>query len=479
MANKVHLRILKRGVDAWNKWRPHPRAREDLPSLEDMKHPFFRAMLILRPDVKEADLSKTDLSGAFLAEANLRKADLDGTNLAGANLSRADLSEAFLAGADLSGADLSEANLHGAYLREANLDRANLRKADLSSAVLSKARLREAQLYEADFNRASLHSVVLNKAQLYHANFEVSELTKANLNGAFCQGTNFTRARLVESESSGADFTGANFTEAKLNKANFSQSVFAGANFTGATLISAKLTMTRLVGADLTNTELVGADLSDAKVGWLRLENTNLSRIIGLSTVHHVGPSTVSIDTLYRSEGKIPDNFLRGTGVPDEFIIYLRSLVFKPRSFYSCFITYSSKDQTFAEKLHTDLQDKGVRCWFAPEDFKIGDKLRPAIDESIRVYDKLLLILSEHSVASNWVEHEVETALAREAEQKRVMLFPIRLDDGVMGIKTGWPAHIHNTRYIGDFRNWKDRDAYKKAFALLLRDLKAESPEKL
>jgi len=50
-----------------------------------------------------------------------------------------------------------------------------------------------------------------------------------------------------------------------------------------------------------------------------------------------------------------------------------------------------------------------------------------------------------------WGEHEVETALASEQEQKRVMLFPSRLDDSVMEIKTGWPAHIKNTRHIGDF----------------------------
>jgi hypothetical protein len=95
------------------------------------------------------------------------------------------------------------------------------------------------------------------------------------------------------------------------------------------------------------------------------------------------------------------------------------------------------------------------------------------VNESIHVYDKLLLILSEHSVASEWVEHEVETALAREAEQKRTMLFLIHLDEAVMDIKTGWPAHIKNTRHIGDFRHWKDHDAYQKSFDRLLRDLKA------
>ena len=39
------------------------------------------------------------------------------------------------------------------------------------------------------------------------------------------------------------------------------------------------------------------------------------------------------------------------------------------------FISYSTKDQDFDERLHTDLQDKGVRCWFAPEDVQGGKKL--------------------------------------------------------------------------------------------------------
>ena len=38
---------------------------------------------------------------------------------------------------------------------------------------------------------------------------------------------------------------------------------------------------------------------------------------------------------------------------------------------------------------------------------KIGDKIRLRIDESIRIHDELLLVLSENSVASQWVEHEV------------------------------------------------------------------------
>ena len=78
-------------------------------------------------------------------------------------------------------------------------------------------------------------------------------------------------------------------------------------------------------------------------------------------------------------------------------------MVGRPIEFHSCFISYSTKDQEFAERLHADLQAKGVRCWFAPHDIKAGMKIHEQIDQAIRVHEKLLLILSEHSMISEWV----------------------------------------------------------------------------
>ena len=101
-------------------------------------------------------------------------------------------------------------------------------------------------------------------------------------------------------------------------------------------------------------------------------------------------------------------------------------------------------------------------------------KIRPSIDESIRLHEKLLLILSQHSVASQWIEHEVERALARERKVDKVILFPIRLDQTVMDSEEGWPALNRNTCNIGDFTRWKRHDAYQKAFARLLRVLQAQ-----
>jgi hypothetical protein len=103
-----------------------------------------------------------------------------------------------------------------------------------------------------------------------------------------------------------------------------------------------------------------------------------------------------------------------------------------PIQYYSCFISYSHQDNEFVHRLHADLQNQGVRCWFAPHDMRIGDKIRPRIDEAIRLHDKLLLILSKHSAFSDWVEHEVETALAKERREKRPLLFSIRLDNAIL-----------------------------------------------
>jgi TIR domain len=125
----------------------------------------------------------------------------------------------------------------------------------------------------------------------------------------------------------------------------------------------------------------------------------------------------------------------------------------------------------FADRLHADLQGKGVRCWFAPHDLPIGAKIWDAIDEAIKLRDKLLLILSENSIASDWVEDEVSKAFAEERNRKRLVLFPIRIDETVMATSEPWARKLRDQRNIGDFSKWKEHDAYRKSLERLLRDL--------
>jgi hypothetical protein len=325
-----------------------------------------------------------------------------------------------LSGVNLSGADLSEANLRKANLLAAKLPAAKLRKADLQEADLRAADLGETDLSEADLSGADLYLARLNGASL-------------------------PWAHLFE------------------------------ANLSAAKLLAAQLSGASLVAAQVSRADLTGADLTDALIGHTIFGDNDLSNVKGLETVRHGGPSTIGIDTIYRSHGKIPLAFLRGAGLPENFIEYMGSLTGKALEFYSCFISYSTKDQDFADRLYADLQNKGVRCWFAPHDLKIGDRFQEEIEQSIRVYDKLLLILSENSVNSDWVEREVQAAMEKERRSPgATVLFPIRLDDAVMQSNRAWAADIRRTRHIGDFRKWKDHDSLKNAFERLLRDLKAE-----
>jgi len=200
----------------------------------------------------------------------------------------------------------------------------------------------------------------------------------------------------------------------------------------------------------------------------------------GLETAIHLGPSSIGVDTLYRSKGEIPEVFLRGAGVPDEMITYTKSLVGRPFEHNSCFISYSSKDEEFAEHLYADLQNKGVRCWFAPHDVQGGRKLHEQIDQAIHVHERLLLILSSYSMQSEWVKTEIAKARQREVEEQRQVLFPVRLVP--FEAIRGWECFDADTGkdsareireyFIPDFSNWKNYDTYQVAFQRLLRDLK-------
>ena len=303
-------------------------------------------------------------------------------------------------------------------------------------------------------------------------------------------GVNLANSSLVGINLTGADLnsgylSGANLSEALLTHTNFIETNLSRTNFTNVTLFDADLRSANLSGANFANAYLSGANLSGAKLSgadfshatmrWAIFVDVDMSMIKGLETVIHTGPSGIGLDTIYRSQGQIPEIFLREAGVPDSFIDYMRSLVIKPIDYYTCFISHSSKDEPFAKRLYADLQSNRVRCWFAPEDMKIGDKIRQRINESIRLYDKLLLVLSEHSVQSQWVEHEVEAAFEKERQHNQEVLFPIRVDEAVMQTGQAWAADIRRTRHIGDFTRWKQHDNYQQALERLLRDLKAEA----
>jgi hypothetical protein len=323
---------------------------------------------------------------------------------------------------------------------------------------------------------ANLSGKHLREANLTNANLLGADLTLADLTQSSLDGANLSRANLYASDLSGAKLIGADLTRANLGDANLS----------GADLTRAKLRSAGLVQARLTRAILDDADLDGALLWATVFSNVDLSTVRGLNSVKHDGPSTIGLDTIYLSKGNISEPFLRGCGVPENFITYMPSLTGKAFDFYSCFISYSTKDQEFAQRLYESLQARGVRCWFAPHDIQGGRKIHEQIDEAIRIYDKLLLILSEASMNSPWVKTELANARAKEQQQKRQMLFPItlvpydritawKLFDADTGIDS---AREIREYFVPDFSNWKDHDSYARAFDRLVRDLQAEPRSK-
>jgi uncharacterized protein YjbI with pentapeptide repeats len=315
---------------------------------------------------------------------------------------------------------------------------------------------------------------------------------RPDLSGAILTGANFSRDNLEEVDFSGANLDGANLSEANLSKTDLSgaeiEADLSGADLSGAILSRVFLHRAILCNADLAEANLTGAmladtDLTRARIGWTNFGAVDLRNVHGLKTIRHYGPSVIGIDTLYRSQGNIPEVFLREAGVPEDFITYIKALVGRPFEFYSCFISYSSKDQEFAERLYSDLQNNRVRCWFAPHDVQGGRKLHEQIDQAIRVHERLLLILSPHSMASEWVKTEIAKARQREVREKRQVLFPMRLvsfeavrDWQCFDADTGKDsAREIREFFIPDFSNWKNYNAYQVAFQRLLRDLKADT----
>jgi uncharacterized protein YjbI with pentapeptide repeats len=297
-------------------------------------------------------------------------------------------------------------------------------------------------------------------AHLTGANLSDANLIGANLSGAHLTGAHLRRANL-----SGAHLTGAHLTGADLR----------GANLRGADLSFAGLSFARLIRANLNEASLNGANLSDADLGETIFGNVDLTGAIGLETCKHLGPSIIDHRTLQRS-GPLPLRFLRGVGLPDRLIEYLPSLFDQAIQYFSCFISYSAIDEDFAKRIHADLQNSDVRCWFAPHDMPIGGKIRDEIDAAIRLRDKVMLVLSKHSILSTWVEDEVDQAFEEEQRRGQDVLFPVRLDDEVKTTDKPWASKLRRARHIGDFTHWKDHNAYKQSFERVLRDLAPKVP---
>ncbi|MEM7217623.1 MAG: pentapeptide repeat-containing protein [Pseudomonadota bacterium] len=152
MADSNHLSILKKGRNAWNKWRETTDSR---------------------PNLREAKLARSNLAGFNLRDADLRGARLEG---------------ALLRGVELGGADLQKARLKDTVFRSANLERADLRSLWAGFAIFSRANLAGADLSGSDFVSASFRRANLTDTRFDGANLRFVSMVEARVQGASFAG---------------------------------------------------------------------------------------------------------------------------------------------------------------------------------------------------------------------------------------------------------------------------------------------------
>jgi len=295
---------------------------------------------------------------------------------------------------------------------------------DLSSANLSHAHLADTDLSDARLNYADLSGANLNRAHLGDADLIFTNLNHADLTGADLRGT---------------DLYGADLSDADLS----------GANLNRASLYGAHLRGTNLARASVWETIFANVDLREVK---------------GLTELFHEGPSHVILYTVQLPSDERAWHFLRGTGVPEEWSAF----------YHATFLSYASEDGSFAHHLHADLQAQGVRCWLAPLKKKTDDANPMQLEEELHVYEKIFLLLSKHTLSSDWMESELQDALEKEQRQQRAVLFLLCLDQVALERCASWALSLRESRHVYDFTHWADPQGYQQAFEGLLREVKTE-----
>ena len=289
----------------------------------------------------------------------------------------------------------------------------------------------------------------------------------------------FSHAALGGANLSGANLSGANISDADFSWANLPTANLSNSNLAGVNLFGANLSGATLLGTNLSGTHLDGAQIDDSRWGFTSLADIDLSTASGLESAVHYYPSSVGVDTLAKtlrgSGGRFTEEqlvFFEGAGVPHTLLEYLPGILeTEPLKFFPCFISYSTKDGDFADRLNQDLNQAGIQTWKWDRDAVRGRDLHQSIDRAIHQYDKTILICSASSLTSPQVEPEIVAALDKEkrikannAERRREaqaagkpppnvdadVLIPIRLDDTIFN----WDSHLKievSRRMISDF----------------------------
>lgn len=125
------------------------------------------------------------------------------------------------------------------------------------------------------------------------------------------------------------------------------------------------------------------------------------------------------------------------------------------------FISHSSKDDWFVQRLAGDLHGAGVKVW-VDDRITVGDEFVREINQELFDSDYVAVVLSPNSIQSRWVEKEYSAGLSREVREGKKIVLPLLIEDMA---DCDIPPLLSNKGYA-DFR----RD-YEAGLEALLRVL--------
>jgi TIR domain len=110
------------------------------------------------------------------------------------------------------------------------------------------------------------------------------------------------------------------------------------------------------------------------------------------------------------------------------------------------FVSHSSSDKAFVDRLVADLAARSVPVWYDKFDLRLGDSVPGSINEGLTASKYFLIVLSKSSVESRWVREELNAALMEQVARGGTFLLPALLEDCEV------PPLLRHRRYA-DFRS--------------------------
>jgi hypothetical protein len=93
------------------------------------------------------------------------------------------------------------------------------------------------------------------------------------------------------------------------------------------------------------------------------------------------------------------------------------------------FLSYSSKDREFVNRLAMDIRARGFDVWYDQWQLEIGDSLLNKIQEGIKQSSWLVVVLSPHANESKWVTEELNSGLANQLAEDHIYVLPVLYKD--------------------------------------------------